>query len=212
MKIFEVCNKILFEASRNRPVIVVDVQPAYHEYSTIDMPELCEFLAKQQSKILMFVNADETGMTEDNVEHDIFPFWEEHFEDAGYDFYEDGLNKMTFYDKGYGHFRAWMDEGVPESVIIKTIRLMYQQKVTDSRELFDGEDSDDYVEQMEALGVDESMLDDPLTVEWTSVGQLKEYDGCYIMGGGRDECLREVELLMNAFNIKYKRIEKFVYG
>jgi hypothetical protein len=32
------------------------------------------------------------------------------------------------------------------------------------------------------------------------------------MGGGRDECLREVELLMNAFNIKYKRIDSLVYG
>jgi len=32
------------------------------------------------------------------------------------------------------------------------------------------------------------------------------------VGGGRMECLREVELLMNAFNIKYKRIDHLVYG
>ena len=55
------------------------------------------------------------------------------------------------------------------------------------------------------------MLDDPVTVNWTSVAQLKRFTGAYIMGGARDRCLREVELLMNAFNIKYKRIDSLVY-
>ena len=45
-----------------------------------------------------------------------------------------------------------------------------------------------------------------------SVGQLRKFNKAYIMGGGRNECLREVELLMNAFNIKYKRIDSLVYG
>ena len=56
------------------------------------------------------------------------------------------------------------------------------------------------------------MGDDPLIVNWVSVGQLRKFNGAYIMGGGRNECLREVELLMNAFNIKYKRIDSLVYG
>ncbi len=64
---------------------------------------------------------------------------------------------------------------------------------------------------MEALGIPKNLLDDALSVEWTSVGQLKKYSGAYIMGGAENECLREVELLMNAFNIKYKRIQEFVY-
>jgi hypothetical protein len=55
------------------------------------------------------------------------------------------------------------------------------------------------------------MADDPIIVEWTSVAQLKRFQGAYIMGGGRNECLREVELLMNAFNIGYKRIDRLVY-
>ena len=56
------------------------------------------------------------------------------------------------------------------------------------------------------------MISDPLIVGWTSIAQLKKYNGAYIMGGGRNECLREVELLMNAFNIKYKRINQLIYG
>lgn len=51
-----------------------------------------------------------------------------------------------------------------------------------------------------------------MSVGWTSVAQLKRFNGAYLVGGGRNECLREVELLMNAFNIKYKRIDSLVYG
>ena len=90
-----------------------------------------------------------------------------------------------------------------------------QNKVNDTRQLFGGEDSDSYAENMRKLVGEEFkdwMLDDPIIVEWTSVAQLKKFSGSYIMGGGRNECLREVELLMNAFNVKYKRIDSLVYG
>jgi hypothetical protein len=154
---------------------------------------------------LAFVNAEDTGLTNDNI-----PDIKENWESAGFN--TDRWNNTEIVDKGYGYFRGWMDQGVSDNAIIQAIRVMYQQKVTDSRELFGGDDSEHYVEQMAALGIPEEVLDDALSVEWTSVGQLKKYNGAYIMGGGRDECLREVELLMNAFNIKYKRVEDFVYG
>jgi hypothetical protein len=59
---------------------------------------------------------------------------------------------------------------------------------------------------------DEAMEDDNISVGWVAVDQLKRYNNCYLVGGGRNECLKEVALLMNAFNIKYKMIEDFVYG
>jgi len=45
----------------------------------------------------------------------------------------------------------------------------------------------------------------------TSLNQNPALTAGYIMGGGRDECLREVELLMSAFNIKHKQISEFIY-
>jgi|TARA_R110000851_G_scaffold25559_1_gene73448 hypothetical protein len=203
----------LFEG-RNSKCIVVDVQPTYTGVDNIFgstllpmVKPLMNFLNKQ-GPILAFVNAEDTGVSDDRI-IDI----KENWESAGFN--ANRWNNTEIVDKGYGYFRAWMDEGVQPDVIIKVIRTMYQQKVTDSRELFDGDESDNYQEQMQQLignAWEEWMIDDTLSVEWTSVGQLKKYNGAYIMGGGRDECLREVELLMNAFNIKYKRIEDFVYG
>ena len=91
---------------------------------------------------------------------------------------------------------------------------MYQQNVSSSDQLFGGVDREGYDAQMAELVGDDyatRMPQDPMTIRWTSVAQLKKFNGAYIVGGGRNECLREVELLMNAFNIRYKRIDSMVY-
>lgn len=203
----------LLEYTASKSCIVVDVQPTYEEtgYGESNFGifrNIARFLMNQTGPILMFVNAEQEGFTEDSISS-IQDYWDKNL---GIKHDESFWNRVTIDDKGYGYFRAWMDEKVPESAIIKTIRLMYQNRVSDSRLLFGGENSDDYAINMMALGIPEEILDDGLGVEWTSVAQLKRFSGSYIMGGGRNECLREVELLMNAFNIKYREIEEFIYG
>lgn len=194
---------------RSTPCVVVDVQPEYtgindgNELQWID--DMMGFLNNQSGPILMFVNAEDQGLTNDTV-GDIQTYWE----DSGFD--PDNWDRVEIVDKGYGYIRGFLDYGVDHAAIIRTIREMYQQKVTDSRELFDGEGSEDYIEQMGNLGIPEEVLSDAISVEWTSVAQLKQFSGCYIMGGGKNECLKEVQLLMNAFNIKYREIEEFIYG
>ena len=199
MKIKELINE-----GRNYPIIVVDVQPAYADYA----PEICqrivEFAGIQQTgPVLMFVNADVTGITDDTL-NSIMDYWDEIA-----DLNNSSINwkRFTFNDKGYGYLRSWMDAGIEEYIIIKTIRLMYQQGVYDSADLNISED-----EYPDIAGAIEDTRGDTISVGWTSVAQLKKFNGSYIVGGGRNECLREVELLMNAFNIKYKRIDSLVYG
>ncbi|HET8688438.1 MAG TPA: hypothetical protein VFM18_17645 [Methanosarcina sp.] len=177
----------------------------------------------------MFVNADETGMSNDNVEYDIIPYWEDtlcpneerySYDEETDDYIENpncpnlDWSRFIINDKGYGYLRSWMDAGISPATIIKVIRLLYQNKLSDSRELFGGEDADDYAINMQALignEFEDWMLSDQISVNWTSIAQLKRFSGAYLVGGGRNECLREVELLMNAFNIKYKRIDSLVY-
>ena len=207
----------------NHPVIVVDVQPEYAYYKpefTNTCDNIIRFVNKQTGPVLMFINAEETGISGD-TEEDIMRYWEYTMTGGDEDWYDMGnpepidWNRFTIVDKGYGYLRSWMDHDISPKAIIKVIRLMYQNKVADSRELFGGEDSDDYEINMKALlGYDfiPLVLTDPISVEWISVAQLKRFSGAYIVGGGRNECLREVELLMNAFNIKYKRIDSLVYG
>lgn len=206
MRLYEVLTE-----SKNRPCVVVDIQPEYtgindgNELPWID--DLMTFL-NDKNKILAFINAEDTGLTMDIVDG-----VKEYWKDSGFT----NLKNTKFVDKGYGYLRSWMDEGISPKMIIKTIRLLYQEKLSDSRELFGSEDDPDYEEKFRKFFEDNNepfedfVLDDSINVNWINIQELKNFNNCYIMGGGENECLREVELIMNAFNIKYKRIQQFVY-
>lgn len=192
----------LTEQSPNRPLIVVDVQPAYEYWikKKFYPGYLADVMNKHQGPILMFVNAERDQQTLDTKDS-IFKWW-----------YEQGLepsvlygNNFTYYDKGFGYMRSWM-ELVPPREIIKAIRFMFQEKEWDSRDI------DPKTWNRVLLPYwDDWMEDDPLLVNWVGIDLLRRHSG-YICGGGKNECLREVTLMMNAFNIKYKMLERFVYG
>jgi hypothetical protein len=218
----------------NHPIIVVDVQPAYSYGGNQEAEDCCDqiikFVNKATGPVLMFVNAEQDGLTEDTIP-DIKQYWEKTIRGKEEEYYDEeeyvasyngnnaqpgiNWNRFTIVDKGFGYFRSWQSFGISDSAIIKVIRLLYQNKISDSRQLFSGDESEDYAEKMqELLGVEykDSVLYDPLIVDWISVAQLKRFSGAYLVGGGRDECLWEVKVLMNAFNIRYRMIDSLIYG
>ena len=203
---------------RNHPVICVDVQPEYCGINDGDESSVCvdiiDFVAiKQTGPVLMFVNAEDQGLTGDTV-IGVKQYWEDTVREItnNYD-NEQPVNWLRFQivDKGYGYLRSWMDSGIDPAVIIAAVRELYLQKKSDSRDLVFPPFNQRTTKQSLIMGAMEELGDDPLIVNWTSVSQLKRFSGAYIVGGGRNECLREVELLMNAFNISYKRIDSLVY-
>jgi len=149
----------LMEYSLNRPLIVVDVQPQYIT-SIHFQKELAQYINKRTSdKTLMFFNGP--GVTEDDA-RDIKYWWHEN------GMQEDTIEELKWIEKEYGYFRSWMDNGISDDIMIKVIREMYDQKVSDSRELF-GEN----IEQLaEFIGDEweEWMKDDPMSIHWTNVG------------------------------------------
>lgn len=193
--------KQVISEAKTGSVIVVDVQPAY-ELSINFAPQLMSFLNKQQ-KILMLVNADSEGLTDDTP-YSIKEYWNEN----GFT----NWNAVKFVDKGYGYLRSWMDSGISEKTIIKTIREMYNRRVNDSSDLFQNtENPAEEFENFIGAEFENWMLSDPIVVEWLSLKLLKSFSGSYIVGGGCNECLKEVEILMSAFNIRSTRISKFIY-
>ena len=185
--------------TKSSPLIVVDVQPAYKSYITFDVEELMQFINERTGKVLFLVNAEETGVTEDTANGCWNWWWENGLELDKRD------RKVSFYDKGYGYFRAWMDF-TDERTLIKGIRYMHQKKANDSRDIEPEE-----WKKVLGSGWNDYMEDDPLIINWISLKLLKEHSGGYICGGGRNECLREVTLYMNAFNLRTKLINNFIY-
>jgi hypothetical protein len=210
MRAYELLNE---KASRGRPIVCVDVQPAYSGIMDGAEDETFEaaiqFVNDSRAPCLMFVNAEQEGLTTDTVA-DVKMYWE----DSGFD--PDNWNRVEVFDKGYGYLRAWMDIGIEDGHIVRVIREMYSQKINDSRDLFGGDE--DKIEEFlkpvaRSINTEpQYLVDDPLIVGWVAMDQLKRYNNCYLIGGGRQECLKEVALLMNAFNIKYKMIDDLIYG
>lgn len=209
------------------PIIVVDVQPEYVKYGGYETQDVCEkiihFVTKQTGPVLMFINAEETGVSGDTKEF-IKKYWENvdtpDWDDLEDNYDEDGnyknsvepninWNRFTIVDKGFGYFRSWQSFGISDATIIKVVRAMYQLKISDSREF---EDSSIDLPELVGPEWEQKLWYDPLTVDWTSVAQLKKFSGAYLVGGGRNECLWEVKILMNAFNIRAKLVDSLIYG
>ena len=187
---------------RNNNVIVVDIQQFYTKWSDkrFKIWEFVEFL-NQQRKILYFYNGDSIGI--DDNENSIYQWLS-----------EEGLTKpkndFIFIDKGYAFFRAWMDIGISEGILKKAIRFIFSKKVWDSRDIPEVE----WKEFEDSIGetiFDVVTYDDPIYLPEISVSVLKSFNGSFIVGGSKNECLREVEILMSVFNIKAKRVKKFIY-
>lgn len=188
--------------------IIVDIQPSYAKWcNKIITDNFFEFL-KSQKKILWFFNGEDVG-SYDNPDN-IFQWL---IQDYGFD--EDELDdifkKIEFKEKSYGMLRDYMDTDVPDWLTIKVLRLMKQHRVWNASDL-DLEEllGDDYWEFINPDGKD-YFPDIYLQGQYTNISQLKEYGGGFICGGGKDECLREIQIIMNAFNIKYTALREFIY-
>lgn len=196
-------NQYLITEKASKNTIVVDIQPMYEKWINFKMYDFIDFLNTQTKDILYFYNGPET-VGEDSQR------------DLEYWLLENGLDKdkfgnIEFVDKGYGFFRNMMDEGIEASVIIKMVRHMFQVKKYDSRDIEEdewlsvlGEDTYEEVEGILNGG-------DMINIPDIDIRTLKKYSGGYIVGGGKNECLAEVQLLMSAFNFKAKEVRRYVY-
>ena len=214
----------------SHPIIVVDVQPEYSGMNDGDenavFPEIINFVNKLSGPVLMFVNAEQDGLTGDTVDS-VREYWDDtvcpeedrytHDEETD-EYLEDpncpriNWDRFTIVDKGYGYFRSFMDRDVDPRLIIKLIRYMYQKRVHDARDLVFPPSNQRTADEAELKHLLDEFDGEHFSINWTNVAQLKRFNGAYMVGGGRNECLREVELLMNAFNIRFKRIDSLVYG
>ena len=94
-------NDLLLEYSRSRSVIVVDVQPEYSGIMDGDenpvFEEIIQFVNNQTGPVLMFVNAEDQGMTGDTVQ-DIKVYWEDTIrgEDVDYEANPHPINWSRF--------------------------------------------------------------------------------------------------------------------
>ncbi len=200
-------SELLLEANRNK-IILVDFQPAYDDdkfgYRTALENTITSLNKMNPTDILVFYNGQDVGI-EDTPDEVIY-----HYIENGLD--EEIAHRMETREKSYAWLRNWMDHGIDEALIIAVIRYMVINRINDSREIepeqmaeIIGQDSYDNLEDFIEGG-------DMMSIPDIAIDELKSMSGALIGGGGNDECLKEILLFMNAFNIKYKLVQDWVYG
>lgn len=184
-------------------LLVVDVQPAYDWWCRDIAPRIMQLLNTHTGKKYCLYNAE--GMTEDD-KYSVIEYY------LDYGLRQDQVENIQFVEKSYGFFREWMDRSVTERIIIKTIRAMVQHRVNNSRDL----DVDIVLTKQEQerglklWGIDWEE-DGIYMPNFMPISILKQISPFLMCGGAREQCLKEIELLCNAFNIKYKRIDSLIY-
>ncbi len=196
-------SSILTEANR-QSVILVDFQPAYDSDNwgyREALENTIQYLnEKRPSQITVFFNGADVGI--EDTQHDVAYHYME------YGLEEDIVDSFNMIEKGYAFLRGWMDQGVQEDMIIKTVRYMVSNRMYDSRDI-----EEEVLEELSNGQYDiDDLMTDHIYIPDISLKMLKQLSGSLIGGGGKHECLKEITLMMNAFNIKYKMVQDWIYG
>lgn len=183
-----------------RPLLVIDVQPAYcaaHQGWQLarDVLERMELVPADVPVVVVSVNEELSGDTPAAVQE----FWL----DAGMT--DEQFERITFLEKPYAFFRSWMDCGVPESEIVAVAKRLRKRNLYDSRDLPGA-----ILRKLAPRGfeLDGDMLGLPYELETEPVYKQPHWDIC---GGGRDACLHEMELWFDSNGIGYTRLESLIY-
>lgn len=187
-------------------LVIVDVQPAYQDGFSYWLDEFVDFLNTNYhrfSRITFLFNGPDLGFPE---EHEYRMWWEEN--ELDYDI----INNSHFYDKGYAFFRSCMDMGGDEEGIVNLVKFMISKDINDSRDLDDGSFWDEFINIYGNDDIRELMefSDDCISIP-ELMSELQHYNNIVLCGGGANECLKEVEIALDALDKPYNHIQRFVY-
>jgi hypothetical protein len=111
-------------------LIIIDIQPEYQKAFKFKIENFLSFLNKNAESFdsihVLYNGADTLGMIS---EDDLITWYIENNLDM------DLINKLSFYDKGYGFFRYLMDEGADIRETIRLVKMMKKIGIHDSRSL-----------------------------------------------------------------------------
>lgn len=186
-------------------LLIVDIQETYRKYCHHLINKIPEFSKNFSQVIYLFDNIDGQDLYEE------LPA--EWMEEENEEFYN-GLKILT---KQYAFFRGLMDAGVDENdeELIKLARFLRKHNLIDAREIFDIEEVlSKYQEEFKHSPLQNINFNDysfylPEDLLLSLEEQVKP--GVILIGGGRNECLKEVSLLLKVLDINHSINEEYTY-
>lgn len=197
---------LLKENAVGRHLIVVDVQPEYASWMNGIEKDLFEYInthIHELNNLTFLYNGEDTmGMVSEHEYRD----W---LVDNGLD--EDIAYSVKMYDKGYAFFRNCMGRNGDEEGLVNLVKFMMANNINDSREL-NKKFWQAFVKQYGNKDIRELMEDSEDCINIPDLMEfLSPYNNVVLVGGGVNECLREVELAMDALSKHYETWDRFTY-
>lgn len=186
-------------------LLVIDVQNSYRKHCQELIPKIPEY-SKKFSQVFYLIDTLVDFPDEEIPEE----FEQEELLDEFY-------SKLHFLSKEYGFLRSLMDLGIDEDgeEIIKLARFMLSHNILDSRMILeDKEVLEKYQREFKNSSLNNINLDDyPISLPDDLIDTLREKlsDGVVLIGGGRNECLKEISLLLKILDIKHTIDEEMTY-
>lgn len=190
-----------------KTIINVDIQPEYIDFITFDLYDWVKYINEKatDNKIIFLYNGEETL---DMINLITYIEW---LMELGIE--ENVINNVSFYDKGYAFFRYCMDNSIEEDNIVDLIKFMIKHNINDSRDIDDEmwdtymkESNHDQQDVRDLMENAEDMLYIPDLMEY-----LKDLSNILLLGGGINQCLKEVELALLSLNKDFHAISEFIY-
>ena len=197
---------LIKEDAVGKHLIVVDVQPEYENYMGNLPSELFTYINENYSELrgltFLYNGEDTLGMISEGEYRD----W---LYDNGLD--EDIAYDVTLYDKGYAFFRYCIDNGIEHDSIVTLVKHMHDNNVNDSRDL-DEEFWDSFTSEHGDIDIRDLLeyADDCINIP-DLMDILNRLNNVVLVGGGVNECLREVEIAMDALGKQYITWDKYTY-
>jgi len=180
-------------------VLVVDIQPGHEEWIDFDIEEFCGWLNALDESIIYLFNGPEFGYEDENE----IKMW---LIDHGLD--EDLAYSISFYEKNYAFFRDYMDNGVSDEDVVKVGKYLIENDVRDTRQIPD-KDKNKFNISRKYFTDGYSMYIPDLYDFLTNF--IDKNSRPLLVGGGRDECLKEVELMLQMMDVDYELEDDYVY-
>jgi hypothetical protein len=121
------------------------------------------------------------------------------------------IDNSIWFDKGYAYFRYCIDSNISDESTVNLVKFMLSKNINDTREL-DVEFWDEYIETYGDADVRELLefADDMINIP-DLMDELVKYNNIIMCGGGINECLKEVEIALNALGKPFKVLTQFTY-
>lgn len=197
-------------------LLIIDIQETYRKACRQLIDSIPEIFKNYSKICYLWDDGDGSELFSQVPEEWLYSTDEENDDDTVY-------NKIHHtFSKQYGFFRDFMDSinlGYPEEDIVLFGKFMISKGITDSRDILEDEnlcnDALDFFKDNSNLTnfvkSKDSMNTYIMTMPYDLIEELRKGNNYTLVGGGVNECLAEVRLLMEMIDIDYTILYEYTY-